>query len=100
MCTPDIFQEKMSTLMKVLEFTYTFVYDILCLSRGSFTENLSGVKQVLVRLHNVNLKVNTVKLRFGKTEIDNLGYISNRKCIKPQPKKYGGYHEHSSSNKH
>ena len=48
---------------------------------------ISDVEQVLVRLCNSNLKVNTEKLTFGKTEIDYLGYIFSREGIKYQPRK-------------
>ena len=70
MCTPDIFQDKMSTLMEGLEYARTYLDNLLCLPRGSFTKHLSDVEQVLVRLRNTNLKVDAVKSSFGKTEIN------------------------------
>ena len=38
-------------------------------------------------LQNANLCINATKSSFGKTEIDYLGYVVNRKGIKPQHKK-------------
>ena len=58
MWDPDIFQDKMGTLMESLEFAQIYLYDLLCLSRGSFNKHLSDVEELLVRLRNTNLKVN------------------------------------------
>ena len=43
MCTPDIFQENMSNLMEGLEFTQTYLDDLLCLSKGCFDKHLEDV---------------------------------------------------------
>ena len=66
-CAPGNFQDKMYTLMKDLAFAHTYLDGLLCLIRCSFAEHLSDVEQVLVRLHNVNLKVNTTKSNSSKT---------------------------------
>jgi len=38
--SPDIFQEKMSELMDGLAFVRTYIDDLLCLTKGSFTDHL------------------------------------------------------------
>ena len=53
----------------------------------SFTEHLSDVEQVLIRLRIATLKVNAAKSSFSKTEIDYLRYIVSREGIKSQLRK-------------
>ena len=78
MYTPDISQDKMSTLMESLAFVHTYLDDLLCLCRGIFTEILLDVDHILVRFRNANLKVNVANSSFGKNEFDILGYVVSR----------------------
>jgi len=41
--SPDIFQEKMSKLMDGLAFVFTYIDDLLCLIKDSFTDHLETV---------------------------------------------------------
>ena len=82
---PGIFQDKMFTSMEGLEFSHTYLY-YLIFFRGVFTKCLSDVELVLVRLYNDNIKVNAVKLSFGKNKIYYLGYVVSREGINSQPK--------------
>jgi len=54
---PDIFQEKMSELMDGLAFVRTHIDDLLCLTRGTFSDHLEKLKLVLRRLQRARLKV-------------------------------------------
>jgi hypothetical protein len=40
LCSPDIFQEKMSTLMQNLEFVKTYVDDLLVISARTFQDHV------------------------------------------------------------
>ena len=84
MCVPDIFQGKISNLIKGLKFKRTYLDDLLCLSNGNFNEHIEDVAKVLICSQKANLKVNAIKSSFGKTKIKYLGYIVTRNGIKPQ----------------
>ena len=40
--SPDIFQEKMSKLMDRLEFVLTYIDDLMCFVKGSFSDNVKS----------------------------------------------------------
>ena len=40
--SPDVFQEKMSSLMQDLEYVRTYLDDLLVISNGSFEEHLKS----------------------------------------------------------
>ena len=69
-CAPDIFQEKMSSLMEGLGYTRTYLNDLLCLSKGDFESHLEHIKNFKIRLRNTNLKVNTSQSSFSKIVIN------------------------------
>jgi len=85
--SPDIFQEKMSSLMATLEFVRTYLDDLLVISKDDFNDHLDKVKEVLKRLRQANLRVNVSKSTFAQSEVEYLGYILTRDGIKPQPEK-------------
>ncbi len=62
--SPDIFQSKMSELMESLEYVQAYLDDLLCISRSSLEDNLKKLKEVLRRLRDTGLKVNTEKPTF------------------------------------
>ena len=62
--SPDIFQEKMSDLMRTLEYVRKYRYDLLIITGGSFDDHLSKLQVVLGRLHDAGLRVNAVKSNF------------------------------------
>ena len=83
----DIFQEIMSNMMGDLEFTSTYLDDILIVSDGTFEDHLNKVKQVLDRLEKANFHANVKKCFWGEASIEYLGYQISRNGIQPQPKK-------------
>ena len=85
--SPDIFQEKMSSLMTGLDFVRVYIDDLLCISTGTLDDHLDKLRQVLIRLRDANLKVNAPKSFFCSTECEYLGYVLTREGIKPQRKK-------------
>jgi hypothetical protein len=54
--SPDIFQEKMSTLMQDLEYVRTYIDDLLVITHGSFEEHIDKPKVVLGRLREAGIK--------------------------------------------
>ena len=85
--SPDIFQEKMSTLMQDLEFVRTYLDDLLCLTKGDWNDHLEKLDSVFQRLKDAGLKVNARKSFFGKPELEYLGYWITRDGIQPVTKK-------------
>ena len=85
--SPDIFQEKMSSLMAGLEFVRAYIDDLLIISKDTFEDHLDKLETVLKRLQEAGLKVNAKKSFFGRGELEYLGYWITRKGIMPVPKK-------------
>ena len=86
-CAPDKFQEKMSGLMEALEFVKTYLDDLLTITKSSFEDHLTKLREVLHRLRNAGLRVNIAKSTFAMDEVEYLGYILMRRGIKPMPEK-------------
>jgi len=81
--SPDIFQEKMSELMDGLTFVRTHIDDLLCLTKGTFSDHLKKVELVLQRLQKAGLKVNIMKSFFARSQLKYLGYWITGTGIKP-----------------
>jgi len=81
--SPDIFQEKMSELMDGLAFVRTYIDDLLCLTKGTFSDHLEKLELVLQRLQKAGLKVNVMKSFFARSQLEHLGYWISRTGIKP-----------------
>ena len=86
-CSPDIFQEKMSSLMEDLQYVRTYIDDLLVLTRSSFTDHLEKLEPVLEKLQKAGLRVNLTKTTLCAEEIEYLGYMLTRDGIKPMPNK-------------
>ena len=56
--SPDIFQEKMSTLMQELEYVRAYIDDLLIITKSSFEDHLYKLGKVLTKLRHAGLKVN------------------------------------------
>jgi len=81
--SPDIFQENMSELMDGLAFVRTYIDNLLCLTKGTFTYHLEKVELILQRLQKAGLKVNVTKSFFTRSQLEYLGYWITRTGIKP-----------------
>jgi len=80
---PDIFQEKMSELLDGLAFVRTYIDNLLCLTKRSFSDHLKKVELVLQRLQKARLKVNVTKSFFARSLLEHLGYWTTRTGMKP-----------------
>ena len=85
--SPDIFAEKMSTLMQDLEYVRAYIDDLAALANSDWDDHLEKLEEVFKRLKRAGLKVNARKSSFGKAEVEYLGYIITRHGIKPDAKK-------------
>ena len=85
--SPDIHQEKMSTLMADLEFVRTYLDDLLVVTKETFEAHLDRVREVLQRLSDAGLRVNLPKSTFAVQELEYLGYWLTPTGIRPIAKK-------------
>ena len=85
--TPEIFQEKMSSLVDHLEYARVYLDDLLVLTNGSFDDHLSKLGKVLELLSQAGLKCNADKCSFGAKEVEYLGYLLTHDGIRPVPAK-------------
>jgi hypothetical protein len=53
--SPDIFQGKMSELIKSLEYVQAYLDDLHCISRSSLEDHLEKLDEVLRCLHDAGL---------------------------------------------
>ena len=81
--SPDIFQKKMSELFVGLCNVHVYIDDLLHVTKGSWTEHFTFLKEMSSRLHKAGLKVNAVKPCFGAHKFDNLGYHVTRGGVMP-----------------
>ena len=84
---PDIFQEKMSDLMRSLEYIRTYIDDLVIITMGTFDEHLTSVEAVLKRLKRTKLRVNIRKSNFAQDKVEYLSYMLSREGISLQHKK-------------
>ena len=85
--SPDIFQEKMSSLMEGLEFVCVHMEDPLVITSRSFKDHLAKLETALDCLQKASLKVNINKSSFHQVEIECSGCWITRDHIEPPPKK-------------
>ncbi len=90
--SPDVFQEKISTLMSGLEFVRAYIDDLLIITNSNWKNHLEKLEEVLTRLMESGLKVNAVKSFFGESQVEYLGYLITRKGIQPVGKKVQAIH--------
>ena len=81
--SPDIFQEKMSTLMQDLEYVRAYIDDLLVITNGSMEDHLEKLSVVLNKLRDAGLKVNVKKSFFARAELEYLGYWITREGVSP-----------------
>ena len=86
--SPEIFQENMSELFVGLDTLHVCIYDLLHATKGSWTEHVTVLEEMLTSLQKAGLKVNARKSCFGAHKFDYLGYHVTRDGIMPIPKKF------------
>jgi len=73
----------MSELMDGLAFVRTYIDDLLCLTKGTFSDHLKKVELVLQRQQKAGLKVIVTKSFFARSQLEYLGCWITRTGIKP-----------------
>lgn len=82
-CAPEVFQKLMVEILKGCEGAIVFIDDILIFAKDS--EELSKRQEnVLRKLRQYNLSLNTEKCEFNRTEVEFLGHIINKDGIRPK----------------
>ena len=71
--SPDIFQEKMSTLFQDLTYVRTYIDDLLVITKGTYEDHLVKLRSVLNKLRRAGLKLNAKKSFFAHKELKHLG---------------------------
>ena len=64
-----------------------YIDEILHVTKGSWTEHLTFLKEMFTRLQKDGLKVNVRKSRFSAQKFDYLGYHVTSDGVMPIPKK-------------
>ena len=73
--SPDIFQEKMSSLMRTPEYVRVYLDDLLIITKDAYEDHLSKLRQVLEKLKQAGLRVNADKCFFARDEVEYLEYV-------------------------
>jgi len=66
-----------------LAFVWTYIDDLLCLTKGSFNDHFKKVELILQRLLKAGLKVKVTKSFFARSQLVTLGCWITRTGIKP-----------------
>ena len=77
----------MSELFVGLDTVHVYIYAILHVTKGSWTEHLTFLKEMDTRLQKDELKVNVRKSCFGAQIFEYLGYHATRDVVIPIPDK-------------
>jgi RNase H-like domain found in reverse transcriptase/Reverse transcriptase (RNA-dependent DNA polymerase)/Integrase zinc binding domain len=86
-CSPDIYQEKMSSLFADIENVIIYIDDICIITKGTFQDHITILSEVLKRLQHNNLKVHADKSKFCCFEAEFLGFRLTRSGLSPQQNK-------------
>ena len=79
----NIFQEVMGSLSLDIERVIVYIDDIIILRNSTIEEHLKDADEVLKRLSNEGMQVNSTKSSWSVSEVDYLGFTITREGIKP-----------------
>ena len=85
--SPDMFQAKMTNLMRALEYVRTYTDDSLIITRDSYADHLLKVEELLLHLHAAGQRIIIDESNFAMHEVKHSRYILTRDGIKQQPEK-------------
>ena len=77
----------MSELFIGLDTVCFYIGDLFHITKGSWAEHLTVLKDMFTCLHKDGLKVNAIKSCFSANKFDNLGYHVTRDRVIPIPNK-------------
>ena len=81
--SPEIFQQNMNDLFHVFGFIRSYIYDILILTKGYWTDHTQKLELTLNKLKEKGLKFNIERSFSGKTEMEYLGFWVAHDGVKP-----------------
>ena len=85
---PAKYQRTMDTLLRKLKWKTCCLYlDDVCVFGKTFWEQLDRLRQVILTLDEVNMKMNPRKCFFGMDELEYLGHRVSKEGIKPAESK-------------
>ena len=87
---PTEFQRIMDSVLAKLKNVFSFIDDILIVTRGNHENHLEKVQEVIRTLDKVGFRLKAEKCQVAKHEIDWLGYKFSEKGIKPINSKIQG----------
>ena len=64
---PENFQENMNEIFRGFEFIRAYIYDLLIIIKGGWSDNLNKLEQSLQKLRDNGIKCNIEKSLFGQT---------------------------------
>ena len=70
--SPNIFQEKMSSMIEKLEFVRVYIDNLLTITNSTYEDHLDKLRQVLTQLRDEKLRVNVNKSHFAMEEVEYL----------------------------
>ena len=79
--------EKMSELFVGLDTVRVYINDLLHVTKGSWIEHLTVLKEMFTSLQKSGIKANAIKSCFGSHKFDYLGYHVTSGGVIPIPKK-------------
>ena len=82
-CSVNIIQDKMTNLIKELEYVRTYIDDLLVITNSMFDDHLQNSEVVLNKLKKSNFCCNAPKYGFALHKIEYLRYTLSRDGIKP-----------------
>ena len=85
--SPDIFQENLSELFFGLDIVHVYIDDLLYVTKGSWKERLTVLKDMFTRRQKDGIKVNNVKSYFSAHKFEYLCYHLTCDRVIPIPKK-------------
>ena len=77
----------MSELFIGLDTVHFYIDELLYVTKGSWTEHITVLKEIFTHLQKDGLKVNARKSCLGSEKFDNLGYHVTCDGVMPIPKK-------------
>ena len=85
--SPYILQQKMKDLFHGFEFIRAYIYYLLVLKKGDWTDHLQKLELTINKLKGKEIKYNIENSLFSQTEMEYLGFWFTHNGVKPINKK-------------
>ena len=85
--SPKKIQQKINDFFHGFEFIYAYIYDILILTKGYWTDGLQKLDLTLNEQKEKGLKCNIEESFFGQIKMEYLGFWVTRNSVRPVNRK-------------